>query len=382
MKIWQSQQEKLLFYIVLLMAIGAINILSASFVMAEVQQGNSLFFMYKYGVFAGLGLLLLLGCRKIPYKFWLGENIKYITMAVLIILLLLVKFVGLEENGAKRWLLIGSFSLQPSELVKIGTIIIMSSYLGPLLNKGQKANIFSAEFLSISFMAFLVYKQPDLGTAAIIWGLALAMIIICGLPRAQLLMISSLAVVGAIGLSFAASYRAARIKAWLDPWSYQTDESYQAIQSFLAIGSGGMFGEGAGQGVGKFFYLPEAHTDFAFAIFCQEWGFVGACVLILAFVRFAVNMHKAAMQTTDGGAFMLVVGTNILITGQALGNLAMVTGLLPVIGVPLPFISYGGTSMLSLLCFMSVTFNVIMSMRTKKYTGVQGKIATRKNLHK
>ena len=382
MKIWQSQQEKLLFYIVLLMAIGAVNILSASFVMAEVQQGNSLFFMYKYGVFAGLGLLLLLGCRKIPYKIWLGENIKYLTIAVLIVLLLLVKFVGLEENGAKRWLLIGSFSLQPSELVKIGTIIIMSSYLGPLINRGQKANIFSAEFLSVSFMAFLVYKQPDLGTAAIIWGLALAMMIVCGLPRAQLLMISSLAVVGAIGLSFAASYRAARIKAWLDPWSYQTDESYQAIQSFLAIGSGGVFGEGAGQGVGKFFYLPEAHTDFAFAIFCQEWGFVGACILILAFVRFAVNMHKVAMQTTDGGAFMLVVGTNMLITGQALGNLAMVTGLLPVIGVPLPFISYGGTSMLSLLCFMSVTFNVIMSMRTKKYTGIQGKIANKKNLHK
>lgn len=285
------------------------------------------------------------------------------TVGGLIGLLLVVHFFGATENGAKRWILLGGFSLQPSELVKIGVITIMTSYLAPLMFKGQKASLFSPEFISILIMGGLVYKQPDLGTAAIIVALALGMLCICGLPRWQYALVGASALVSIYYFSSAAAYRAARIKAWLDPWSYQTGDGYQSVQAFMAIGSGGVTGVGFGQGISKFFYLPEAHTDFAFAVYCQETGFIGALILIACFVCLCLLLQKITKETQDAQTFFLLAGVNLLITGQAVANITMVTGLLPVIGVPLPFISYGGTSMLSLLCCLGILFNAMSSKR-------------------
>ena len=358
MSILQSIRGRIFLNILAIMVVGSINILSSSFAIASIEQGNSTFFLFKYALFAFIGFIAWAILAKIPYTFWLNRYVSASIMLAIFALLVLVHFWGTVENGAKRWLFIGGFSLQPSELAKVGAILLMSSYLGEKLNKNRLSTLLTGEFFSILACAALVYKQPDLGTAAIIVALPLVMLLICKLPPRDYLLIFGGATAAILYLSTAAGYRADRIKAWLNPWAYQSNEGFQSVQSFLAIGSGGLTGTGIGQGISKLFFLPEAHTDFAFAIFCQEWGFLGAIFLIALFCLLSFQLTLLAKQTKDAGGFMLVVGANLLITGQALSNICMVTGLLPVIGVPLPFISYGGTSLLSLMCFLGIVFNV------------------------
>lgn len=363
MKFFQTDRGKIIATILLIMLIGSVNVLSASYALATATNAGGSYYLIKYITFAILGLIGTFILSKVNYRFWTEPEVIIFTGGGLIALLLAVHFFGATENGAKRWILLGGFSLQPSELVKIGVITIMTSYLSPLMFKGQKASLFSPEFISVLAMAALVYKQPDLGTAAIIVALALGMLCVCGLPKWQYGLVC-LGVLGSVSyFSYAAAYRAARIKAWLDPWSYQTGDGYQIVQSFMAIGSGGLTGSGFGQGISKFFYLPEAHTDFAFAIYCQEAGFIGALILISCFMFLCLMLHKLTKETQDAQTFFLLCGVNLLITGQAVANITMVTGLLPVIGVPLPFISYGGTSMLSLLCSLGIVFNAISTKR-------------------
>lgn len=363
MKFFHTERGKILTIVILIMIIGSINVLSASYALASSSNTDATYFLIKYVVFAIFGLIGAWIISKINYRFWLKSEVVILTIGGLIALLLVVHFFGATENGATRWILLGGFSLQPSELVKIGVITILTSYLAPLMFKGQKASLFSPEFICVIIMGALVYKQPDLGTAAIIVALGLGMICICGLPRWQYGMVCVGVLVSVYYFSSAASYRAARIKAWLDPWAYQTSDGYQSVQALLAIGSGGASGRGFGQGISKFFYLPEAHTDFAFAVYCQETGFLGAIILISCFVYLCLLLHKVTKETQDAQTFFLLVGMNLLITGQAVANIAMVTGLLPVIGVPLPFVSYGGTSMLSLLCSLGILANALGSKR-------------------
>lgn len=363
MKLFQTDRGKILAVVMLIMLIGSINVLSASYALSTATDTGGTYFLTKYITFALLGLIAAFVLSKVNYRFWTGPEATILTGGGLIALLLVVHFFGATENGAKRWILLGGFSLQPSELVKIGVITIMTSYLAPLMFRGQKASLFSPEFISILIMGGLVYKQPDLGTAAIIVALALGMMCICGLPKWQYALVGFSVLCSVYYFSSAAAYRAARIKAWLDPWSYQTGDGYQIVQSFMAIGSGGLTGSGFGQGISKFFYLPEAHTDFAFAVYCQETGFIGAIILISCFIYLCLLLHKITKETQDAQTFFLLAGVNLLITGQAVANITMVTGLLPVIGVPLPFISYGGTSMLSLLCSLGIVFNALSSKR-------------------
>lgn len=375
MKFLQRDKGRIVLVVIIIMVIGSINVLSASFALANSVGSSGMYFLSKYLIFAALGMFAWWLLSKINFSLWALIEVQIASVLVLVALLLVVHFLGITENGARRWVGVGGFVFQPSEVVKVAVVTLMTGYLAPLLRQRQKASLFSWQFISIIVMGGLVYKQPDLGTAAIIVALSLGMLLICGLPRWQYMLLLSTTIPGVYFLTHAASYRAARIKAWLDPWAYQMDDSYQTVQSFLAIGSGGFSGTGFGQGVSKFFYLPEAHTDFAFAVFCQETGFIGAVLLISCFLYLCILLFKMAKEAQDAHAFLVLVGVNFLITGQVLGNIAMVTGLLPVIGVPLPFISYGGTSMLSLLCSMGLLFSALDSrtpIRLSSSRTVQG----------
>lgn len=363
MKFLHQDRRRIFFTILTIMVIGAINVLSASFALADSTHSASTSFLNKYLIFGAVGIILWFLIAKINFKIFMLIEVQIATVVILLGTLLFVHFFGAVENGARRWILLGGLSLQPSEFVKIGVVTLMTAYLAPLVRRGRKASLFSWQFLSVIAMGGLVYKQPDMGTAAIIIGLGMGMILVCGLPLWQYGLLLGATLPGVYYLTHAADYRAARIKAWLDPWAHQQDGSYQTIQSFLAIGSGGMSGNGFGQGVSKFFYLPEAHTDFAFAVFCQETGFLGALILISCFVYLCLLLFHLTKETQDIRTFFVLVGTNMLITGQVLGNIAMVTGMLPVIGVPLPFISYGGTSMFSLLCLQGILFSALNSAR-------------------
>ena len=333
-----------------IMIIGGINVFSATFV-NKASYG----FLIRYAVFSCVGLVAMLLAKKIGYRKVLKPGflmpVFWITMASLVAIQLLggkISFIP-SINGAARWISLGGVSLQPSEFSKLLGVLLCASFLGNRMDKGRKINLLQGPsgrpFILMAIQAGFILKQPDMGTMSIVMALVLCMYILAGVNTKKVFMIPAAALALAVLAVIIAPYRLNRIKTWIDPFSDPLGNGYQMCQSLIAIGSGGLTGMEWGQGVGKFWYLPEAHTDFAFAIFCQENGFLGAVVLILAYSILAMAFIRVCRDVKDSKAFLLSYGITFLVIGQAAANMCMVTGIFPVIGVPLPFISYGGSSM-------------------------------------
>lgn len=365
-RIWVSNTEAVLCIMFLLIIIGTVNIFSASFVKAGVEFNNTYYFLNRHLVWLVVGFIGMIAAIKMNYKYWRLLNPLMIMLAF--VTLLLVAFMGIEINGSRRWINIG-IQFQPSEFAKLAVLIMVASYLGPFIDKKVKVTLWNLPMALILGMSALVYKQPDLGTAAIIFGLAFFMHILAGMQKEDSIVLLVGASALAVLLTFAASYRIERIWAWIDPWAYQQTQGYQTVQSMIAIGSGGLFGTGLGMGTSKFFYLPEAHTDFAFAILCQETGFMGAMLVFVLLAAMAIYGGNIARQVQDGFGKMLVVGVTMLVVGQGVANIAMVSGMLPVIGVPLPFISYGGTSLVINMVSIGILVNVGRQAKSQKAAG-------------
>lgn len=363
LKFWNNPSQLIYMVMFLLVLIGGINVFSASFVMARDMTGSGVYFLFRYFIFALVGFGGMAIVRRVGYKAWLNRKPLWGFFIIVFLMLLYVDAVGIATKGASRWIYLGPFSIQPSEFAKLSVIMLASKYLGNMLRKGQRVSFFAPGdhrmVLAATFIcAVLVYKQPDLGTAAIIVSLMLGVYIIAGVPKWQVLGIlggvGALAVVGTL----ASSYRMERVQVWFDPWIDPRGKGYQMVQSLLAIGSGGLTGTHWGHGAGKFFYLPEAHTDFAFAIFCQENGFIGAMILLLLFALLGFAFCTITINAKDRRGFLLAGGVTFLIIGQAVANMAMVCGILPVIGVPFIFISYGGSSMVLSMAAIGLLLSV------------------------
>lgn len=350
--IWENPRDAVLTIVLCLMFIGCVNVFSASFVSAKAMFGTGYHYLYRYAMFAALGLVCLVVVGwKVNYHVWLkyGNKLFYLFLVIL----LCVDLFGTTTKGAQRWLVIGGISFQPSEFVKLAVIIMGSGSLGSLLRKGKTPDLLkfpvNAVFIQAGVLAGLVLIQPDMGTAAIILALMILLYVVAGLSLREVATLGGVCAAAVVAMIAMAPYRLSRILIWLDPWRDAQGSGYQSVQSFVSIGSGGWFGTHFGMGSGKFFFLPEAHTDFAFAIFCQEWGFFGALGLLFLFLVLAKAIYTIGKNTTDEKGFLLVTGVNFLVVGQAIANMAMVCGILPVIGVPLSFISYGGTSLIATL---------------------------------
>ena len=357
-KFWKSYQEAIFWIVFLLLGIGCINVFSASQVAAENMFSNSRHYLYRYALFAFLGFAVMYLCSYIDYHVWLKKVDFWAVITVALLVYVLFKSDAIK--GAQRWIQIASFiSFQPSEFAKSVAILLSAAALGRRFDRGKKANLFTAPLFWSMLFGLLVYMQPDLGTAAIIVALVFGIYFVLGLPVQQYILLLAAIPVSVIVLATRASYRAQRVEAWLDPWAYANETGYQTVQSIMAIGSGGLFGTGFGKGSSKFYYLPEAHTDFSFAVLCQEWGFVGGIIVIGLFIYLFYTLWNAADSARDGTGYIIIMGTNFLLTGQAVANIAMVLGLLPVIGVPLPFISYGGTSLLVNMAMLGIAVNVL-----------------------
>lgn len=355
MRFWRNNMEAIICSTLLLFIIGTVNIFSASFVEAGQTMHDSYFYLKRHLMMFSIGMVAMLIMRKLDYK----RLKKLITLMTLVTmsLLLIVHFHGIEINGARRWINIG-FQFQPSELAKLTGLLITAGYLGPVIDYGRRVTLLSTPFYVTVLLALIVFKQPDMGTAVIIMGVCLMLYLIAGLPKQQLFILLGGGAVLFVYGTIAASYRAERIAAWLNPWAYQQGIGYQSVQGLLAIGSGGFFGAGLGMGASKFYYLPEGHTDFAFAVLCQEMGFIGAMVVLGLMAMFAYYGVKIALKAPDGFGKMLALGTVILIVGQAVINISMVSGLAPVVGVPLPFISFGGTALIVNFTAIGILLNV------------------------
>lgn len=354
-KLWVSNTEAVLCMMFMLIIIGTVNIFSASFVKAGTEFNNTYYFLNRHLMCLAIGFFCMIISIKMDYRKW--RPLMPPLVVVTLVALVLVAVIGIEINGSRRWLNIG-IQFQPSELAKLTTLLLAAVHLGPKIDKKQKVTMKSLTMLIVLFMSTMVYRQPDLGTAAIIFALAFFMHILAGMQKEDSFVLVIGAAALAVFLTFSAAYRIERVWAWLDPWAFKEDQGYQTVQSIIAIGSGGLFGAGLGLGTSKFYYLPEAHTDFAFAILCQEMGFIGAFVVFILLLGLAVYGGKIANQAQDGFGKMLVVGVTMLVVGQGVANIAMVSGVLPVIGVPLPFISYGGTSLIINMVSVGILVNV------------------------
>ncbi|MBO6182081.1 MAG: FtsW/RodA/SpoVE family cell cycle protein [Acidaminococcaceae bacterium] len=363
--LWENPKDAIITLMVLLMGIGCINVFSASFVTAEAMTGNQYHFLIRYIGYAAAGLAVFWFTGfKLNYKRLMSPRFYMVIAVVTILLLAATLGIGTVVNGSRRWIYIGGFSLQASEIAKVSVILMAASYLGDRLQRGLKVSLLGypsnqALLIALAF-AGLIFLQPDMGTATIVFSLMLGMYFLAGIPMRQVTYIGLIGIaIGALALM--APYRRARFALWLNPWKDAQGGGYQMAQSLTAIGSGGLTGLPWGQGSGKFFFLPEAHTDFAFAIFCQEWGYVGALFLIACFLILARALFCIAMNTKDRKGYLLVAGSTLFLIGQSAANMAMVTGVLPVIGVPLLFISYGGTSLLANMFALGLVVSVYRS---------------------
>jgi len=349
----------LFFSVLALLGLGVVMVYSSSAVSAQVNYSDSFYFLKRQLVWALLGILAMLFTMNIDYHVWrkLAKPILYTTLLLLV--LVLIPGLGKVVNGARRWLGFGSLYLQPSEIAKLSMVLFSADSLA---RNQSKLVSFVKGLAPQLFMLLLVFalilKEPDLGTALAIGGTIFVLLFTAGAEISHLAYLGSAGVMGIIAAIILEPYRLKRLLAFSDPWSDPLDTGYHIIQSLYAIGSGGMFGVGLGRSREKFLYLPEPHTDFIFAILGEELGFIGTAVVIILFFLFAWRGLKAAIGAPDIFGSVLATGLTTMIIVQALMNIAVVTASMPVTGIPLPFISFGGSALIFMLAGVGILLNI------------------------
>ncbi len=349
----------LLITILLLLSIGLIMLLSASSPSALSESGNSYSYFFRQAIFAVAGLFMMWGISNIDYRFYQ----KYYKLAYIVafILLLAVPFIGRTINGAKRWIYVtDTLSFQPSEMAKLLMIIF---YAGILVKNRDELNKYGKGFfkhiIMVAPIIVLLLIEPHFSASMIIIGIVAIMMIVAGCKFWHFL-VSGLVVgvPGIIGLILLEPYRLQRVTTFLNPWSDPTGDGWQVIQSLYAIGSGGLFGAGLGESKQKYLYIPEPHNDFIFSILAEELGFIGCAVVIILFAIFIWRGILIAMKSPDMFGSLIAIGITAQVAIQVIINIAVVTSSMPATGMPLPFFSYGGTSLFILLCEMGVLLNI------------------------
>ena len=359
--LFKSETEPIVIVMVILLVTGTINVFSSSYVLAAMNFENPYYFLQRHLQWLLLGTIACWLCRRMNYQRLRG--IMFIGLGINLFLLVAVLFVGTTINGAQRWIALGPLSFQPAEFAKLMGVLMGSFSISAVLAKerfrmDRDWPRVAIPFGAILLMAFLVYREPDFGTACIVFGVPLFMALVLLVPPRRWVLILIPVALAALAIGTLQPYRMKRMEVWLDPWSDARNAGYQMVQSLSTIGSGGIFGMGFGDGVSKYEYLPEAHTDFAFAIFSQEHGFFGVLLIFFLFAVLLVASIRVATRAKDTFGQVLALGIIFLVVGQALANLAMVAGLLPVVGVPLPFISYGGSSLIVTMAGMGMLLGI------------------------
>lgn len=349
-----------------LTGLGIMILFSSSAVSAANLTGDSYYF-FKRQLFWTVPALILFGAGLfIPYRFW--KRIIFLIMGgtFFLILLTYVPIFNIEAYGASRWIKMGPISFQPSELGKLCAILYLSSLLAHKpLSRWEMKNWLIA-LLPIAVLLLLVYKQPDLGTAMIIGAIALALMFLAGLSPRIIGFFLIFASFFVLITSWLTPYKQRRLAAFLNPWADPNDTGYHIIQSLLALGSGGLWGEGLGQGKQKLYYLPTQHSDFIFAVLGEELGLIGTLLVVALFLFIAYRGLIIAKKVEDPLAKFIASGIVVYIALQAFLNIGVVTASLPTTGVPLPFISAGGTSLLVTFFSLGILLNISMSVNQKK----------------
>ncbi|HLR22884.1 MAG TPA: stage V sporulation protein E [Pseudogracilibacillus sp.] len=349
----------LLSSIIALIIIGLVMVYSSSHVWAEYKYDDGFFYLKRQLLFAGAGLVAMYVLYKIPYYIWINHVYLIFFLCLTLLLLVLVPGIGLVRGGAQSWIGVGAFSIQPSEFMKLGLLLYLSWYA---IKYKAHMTTFKKGFLYpliiVIFVFALIMLQPDLGTGVVLVLTCMLLIFIAGARLIYFFYAGLLGLAGFVLLIISAPYRMKRITAYLNPWDDPLGDGFQIIQSLYAIGPGKLLGTGLGNSLQKYFYLPEPQTDFIFAIIGEELGFIGGLFVILLFFIFFWRGIKVALEAKDLYGRYLAFGIVLLITIQVLINISVVIGLIPVTGITLPFLSYGGSSLTLTLCSVGILLNI------------------------
>jgi cell division protein FtsW len=357
----QLEQRLLILVTLGLVAFGLVMVFSATSASAALGEGDPMRFLIRQGLYAGAGLVLLAVFTRIDYH----------ALRPLAPMLLAVAFVGCVAvlaiapsiNGAQRWFLVGPISIQPAEIAKLAVLVWACAVLSKRPVPTTLGELLKPVGIVVAVFGALIVIEPDLGTTIALFVMIAGILLVSGVPFRLFALTATLALgAGALAI-WMEPYRRERLFSFLDPWKDAQGAGFQNVQAIIGMGSGGITGEGLGQGIQKVNFLPEAHTDMIFAVVGEELGFVGSALVIAAFAVFAWAGFRVALHCRDPFGKRLAAGITTLICGQAAVNLAAVLGIAPLTGIPLPFVSYGGSSLLVLLCCVGVLLNIAVNER-------------------
>jgi cell division protein FtsW len=343
-----------------LLAAGAVMVYSASSAESLLDgSGDPARFLKRYLLFGGLGLAVMRACARMSLRSVKRATPGLLVVAFLLTLAVEIPGVGVEVNGATRWLGVGPIQFQPSELLKAAVVLYAAALLTARPRRVRTlGGLLKPLGLVVGAACVLLLAQPDMGTALVICGAIVALLVAAGARLRHLVLLGAALAALALAAALAEPYRRARLTAFLDPWADAGDTGFQAVQAMIAIGSGGLFGVGLGESVQKVFYLPEAHTDMILAIIGEELGFVGIASVVGLYALLGYAGLRAARGAGDRYAKLLGAGLTSLVLCQATLNLFAVLGLAPLTGIPLPFISYGNSNMIVLLGAVGLVLNI------------------------
>jgi cell division protein FtsW len=353
------KSDKLLFTATLvLVCTGVVMVYSASAVWAMDRADDQYLFLFKQLTWAVIGLSLVPVLMRIDYRTY-REPVVIWTALVIVGLLLVAVLFGRPVKGATRWLHLGGLGIQPSELAKIAIVIFVAALLERRMDRvNEPSHALLPIALVVGGAVGLILLQPDLGTAVAILTITGAMIFAAGISYQYLLGLGLAALPALYFLIMRSEYRRRRIFSFLDPWADPLTDGFQIIQSFIAVGTGGIFGRGLMDGVQKLFYLPEPHNDFIYSVIGEELGLVGTTVVLLCFCVITWRGLRASSRAPDRFGAFLALGLTMMVSFQAFFNMSVVLGLLPTKGIPLPFVSYGGSSLLINMIGIAVLLNI------------------------
>ncbi|RLC33411.1 MAG: putative lipid II flippase FtsW [Deltaproteobacteria bacterium] len=350
---------RLLFPVLFLVGIGIVMIYSSSSALALEKYKTDYNFLVKQGIFSAVGMVALVFCRHFPYRFYRSLVYPILVLSWLLLLAVLVTGLGHSAGGALRWLRFGFFSFQPSEFARFALIIYLAYSMS---KKGSRLKEFSVGFLPhvliLGIFTALIMLQPDFGSAVMLAAVTWIMLFLGGVRLWHLG--SALLVLLPAGyfIMINAHYRFVRLMSFMDPWQYPTDAGYQIVHSLMAFGTGGLWGTGIGKGYQKLFYLPEPHTDFIFSVIGEELGLVGVIAIIGLYIIIFWRGLTIARTTPDTFGMLVAAGFTISIGLQVCVNMGVTLGLLPTKGLSLPFLSYGGSSLLFNMASVGILMNI------------------------
>ncbi len=349
----------LLISVIIISIFGLIMIYSASYVWAEYKFNDPYKFVKTQGIFLLVSYIIMKYMLKIPYTIYLKKSNQIFFICLILLILVLIPGIGSIRNGSRSWFGIGGFGIQPSEFTKLGMIIFTSKYLAYNEKNLKYIRKGVLPVLGTLLLIFgLIMLQPDFGTGIIIVITIIVMLYISGVNMNFFIKLGLLGLIGIVGLIVVAPYRMKRIVSFINPWSDPLGSGFQIIQSLYAIGPGGLLGMGIGKSIQKHFYLPEPQTDFIFAIISEEFGFLGILIVSILFIIIIYRGFRISIHCENKFGKYLAFGITFGISFQTLLNLMVVVGLIPVTGVTLPFLSYGGSSLLITMLQISILLNI------------------------